>query len=252
MLIIGKRYRLGYDYAHRGFPNNVRVPIQTRTARVRYRVDESVDLLEKAFGVSIPERAMDFFVGDRDKARVMDLLARSHISPDAFLVGLHPYFRRTRKKEPGWEHQKFALLIDRLVELHQATVIVTGSQADREHLRAILVHSKHADRVLNFAGTLSLQELGALLLRVHLFISVNTGPMHIAIALNVPTIGLMRASPAVITVPSNNPRFEYLVGNAEHASTPLNLDCETGSMIQNIAVEDVLDKVKSLMRVPGT
>ena len=85
-----------------------------------------------------------------------------------------------------------------------------------------------------------------------MFITVNTGPMHIAIAQNVPTVALMRATPAFITFPLNNPIFQYLEGKREKTYTPFDLSYEKDSSIQKIEVSDVLTKVESLFKIIGS
>jgi ADP-heptose:LPS heptosyltransferase len=249
MWIIGRRYRLGYDFAHRGCLNNVRVPIETRTARTRYRLDESLDLLEKAFGWNITDRKMVFNVTDENRKRIAELFRQNGIPEGQMLIGLHPHFRRTWEGEPEWEPEKFARLVNLLLKQYHAAIIITGVSDDVEYIRRIIAAVDEPGRVVNLAEQLSFQEMGALLLRVKVFITVNTGPMHIAIAQNVPTVALMRATPAFITFPLNNPIFQYLEGKREKTYTPFDLSYEKDSSIQKIEVSDVLAIVESLFKI---
>lgn len=248
MYIIGKKIRVGYDYANRGCLNNVRVPISTRTARTRYRVDECVDLLEKAFGWKISNRLMIFPVTDQENEKVTKILNQYGISTVDVLIGLHPHFRRTWKNEPEWEPEKFAKLIDDIVNRYHVKIVITGIDEDREYVNRIIQTTIHPNEVVNLVSKLSFQEMGALLQRVKIFITVNTSPMHIAVAQNTPTVAMMRATPPFITFPMNNPRFHYLVGGGVKPYDPNKLDYEFGSMIHKIEINQVINKVDFLFK----
>lgn len=58
MLLVGAKYRLGYDYKWCGFPLNIKVPINTRTALSEYRPFEVCKLFHKAFGWDMPDPKM--------------------------------------------------------------------------------------------------------------------------------------------------------------------------------------------------
>ena len=52
--------RIGYSYKWCGWPLTVKIPIEQRTIRKGYRVDEVCNLLEEAFGWEVKDRGMIF------------------------------------------------------------------------------------------------------------------------------------------------------------------------------------------------
>jgi len=81
--------------------------------------------------------------------------------------------------------EKFAEIVSSLINLEKAAVIVTGSENEKEICDLISGDSN----VVKLAGKLNLSELAALISCCSVFISNSTGPIHIAAALGIFTIG---------------------------------------------------------------
>lgn len=248
LLMMGGTYRLGYNYSHRGCFNNVRIPIQTRTFKSRNRVDECVELLEKAFGWHIFEREMIFQVEEQAIQRVQELLVTNRIQDDDVLVGMHTNTRQTQDLRQ-WDQGKFASVANVLIEKHNATIVFTGTGEDRDYVGEIVKQVRNLDKTLNVVGTISLQELAALLKRLNLFITLNTGPMHIAIAQETPTVALIGGTPAPVIFPTNDPRFQYIMDPALNAWDPTQLHAKYTPAIRSITVDQVLEKVEAIFRM---
>ncbi|MBV8487550.1 MAG: glycosyltransferase family 9 protein [Planctomycetaceae bacterium] len=93
--------------------------------------------------------------------------------------------------ERRWPAERFAKLIDRLVAQCDLSVILIGAPDDRAHVNLVMEQvSKGGDRILNLAGELSLGGLFALLKGAMCVVTNDTGPMHMAWALEVPTVSL--------------------------------------------------------------
>jgi len=87
-----------------------------------------------------------------------------------------------------WPAARFAELARRLTDETDAVVAVTGTRAEREVVRRVIAL---ADRGLaDLSGRLSLPELVAFLARASLLVANDTGPVHLASALDVPVLGL--------------------------------------------------------------
>ena len=123
-------------------------------------------------------------------AAVADL-ARDATGP---LVGLHVgYGPLGRKKDQerrlrGWALEKFAAVGEALAG-RGARLVLTGAAEDRpavERLAAMLP----SGRAIDVAGRLSLGETVALIRRLDVFVSVDSGPAHIAAAVGTPLVVL--------------------------------------------------------------
>jgi ADP-heptose:LPS heptosyltransferase len=67
-------------------------------------------------------------------------------------------------------------------------VALTGSGAERDLVERVAGGMRHP--ALQLAGKMSLRQLAAVLAEAGLFVSVSTGPMHLASALKVPAVTL--------------------------------------------------------------
>lgn len=86
-----------------------------------------------------------------------------------------------------WPAQRFAALGDLLAETG-AQVVVNGSAAEAELVDAVVGAMRHP--ALGLAGKLGLGGLCGLLARARLLVSNDTGPLHLALALGVPCVGI--------------------------------------------------------------
>jgi heptosyltransferase II len=247
MWIIHGRYRLGYDYVHRGCFNNLRVPIAVRTAQTKYRVDECVELLEEAFDWNIADREMIFLVDQECVRRIQIRLAEKGISQTNIVIGIHPNCR-SYWDERKWQQHKFSELTNLIIERYHAKVIFTGSQEDRDYVATILRGVRFHENVLSLVGEITLMELGALLQRINVYVTVNTAPMQIAVSQKTPTVALMGVTPPVVTYPTNNPIFQYVLGKSTRLKDPTVFVSNDETRMESIKVEDALERVDFLLK----
>lgn len=83
-----------------------------------------------------------------------------------------------------WPSERFARAADRLIEKHNATVIVSVAPNDTERKIAGQICTASSNKLINLGDNpLTLGELKALFQKANLVICNDTGPRHIAIAL---------------------------------------------------------------------
>ncbi|HEX7026250.1 MAG TPA: glycosyltransferase family 9 protein [Gammaproteobacteria bacterium] len=86
-----------------------------------------------------------------------------------------------------WSPQRFALVGDSLAEKGLA-VYITGTDGEKDVVGNVVSFMKN--HVVNLCGKLTLNALTALLANARLVLSNDTGPLYLARALAVPTIGI--------------------------------------------------------------
>jgi heptosyltransferase-2 len=87
-----------------------------------------------------------------------------------------------------WIAERFAQLIDLLVEMYRARVIIVGSPLDREQADRLIAACK--SRLLDLVGLTELRELCALVRKADLLVTGDSAPMHIAWAFDIPTVAI--------------------------------------------------------------
>lgn len=109
-----------------------------------------------------------------------------------------------RALERRWPRESFSRTAERLLRRHPSLrIVLTGSSEEREYTDRIL-HDLPAfrGRITNLAGRLSFGGLIALLRRADVFLSNDTGPLHLALCLGTPTVGLFGpTSPDLVLAP---------------------------------------------------
>ena len=95
--------------------------------------------------------------------------------------------RRNYGAAKCWRAEYFAQLADRLIEQHQATILISAAPKERAIVDAVKSQMKHAAIDLSDRGV-TLGSLKEIVRRCDLMITNDTGPRHIAAAMNVPVV----------------------------------------------------------------
>jgi len=106
------------------------------------------------------------------------------------LIGVHASGGRAVKQ---WPPERFRELARRLIDQYDATIVFTGSAADRPLVDAAMAGLPR-DRVVDASGGLELPDLAGLLAQLRLFISGDTGPMHLAHAVGTTVVAIFGPS----------------------------------------------------------
>jgi ADP-heptose:LPS heptosyltransferase len=98
--------------------------------------------------------------------------------------------------ERRWPRERFAVLIERLVAdaeaPHGLRVVLTGAPDEAEYVNGLVGALSQAAQqsVINMAGQLSFDEFVASVDLYDLFVTNDSGPLHVAYAQGVPTVSL--------------------------------------------------------------
>ncbi|MBM7622948.1 glycosyltransferase family 9 protein [Sporohalobacter salinus] len=150
-----------------------------------HQIDRNLTVA-KSIGAESKEISFDIAVSKEELERVDGLFSSLSISNDKKLIAINPFTSWTSK---DWFKNRFAVLADRLVKERDCQVVFTGGPADKEEVDEIIeMMDKPAN---NLAGKTSLKELAEVYKRSNLFIGGDTGPMHLAVAMNTKVIALM-------------------------------------------------------------
>ncbi len=90
--------------------------------------------------------------------------------------------------ERRWPRSRFVELAGLLLERYDAGIVLIGSASERPYVEPV-AEALAGQRVLNLCGELTLGRLASLLQDSSLLISNDSGPLHLAAALDVPLVG---------------------------------------------------------------
>lgn len=104
----------------------------------------------------------------------------------------------------NWSAESYARIIAFLADKYQLATVLTGGPSDKEKQVAASICQRCTTEVQNCVGRTSLPELLVILQQAQLVIAPDTGPLHLANALDIPTIGLFATSNPLRTGPYSN------------------------------------------------
>lgn len=146
-----------------------------------------------------------------------------------------------------WPFIRWIHLLNKLAEKYSATVVFIGSKEDKKTIKRI--QEKINSKTINLSG-LSLGKSIAIITKLDLMLSLDTGPMHIAAAQEVPTIGLFCPNSPIRFGPLGknndfiyNPVLDKPCINVHRGEIP---ECENHNHMKQIQVENVFNKIKEM------
>jgi len=233
--------RVGWD-KKLGFLLNVKIPHRKQEGK-KHELEYTLDVLRK-IDIPIKDKSTYFPINDLAIKRVVTLLRDKGIEADRKVLVIHPSASCPSKR---WAQDKFSELIGLLSgKVNYPIVIIT---AKGEEIFAKEVVEKN--QVIDLRGKLSIGELGALLKRAVLFISNDSGPVHIAASLDIPVISIFgRKNPGLsplrwAPIGENSFYFHKDVG----CRTCLAHNCQKGFIcLDKISPQEVGDKALSFLK----
>jgi len=221
-------------------------------------LDETVSWVEQN------RRAIEVVAGPRreagkahvavDPEAARALLAREGLDGPRPLVAIHPSGGRTIKQ---WPVERWREVARRLQLEMGATVAVTGSASDAVLARSL---GEGLPRpVVDLAGRLSVAETMAVIGALDLFLSPDTGPMHMACAMGTPSVAVFGPSAAerYSSADLSPQPALHVVVRRELWCAPCNLirrppeECVadvTPECLRIVTVDDVYDAAVTLLR----
>jgi heptosyltransferase-2 len=112
-------------------------------------------------------------------------------------IGMHVSGGRAVKQ---WPETSFREVAERLIRDRSAAIVLTGSPADRAQVD-VVKSALPPDRVLDLSGGLDLLTVAAVIQQLDLFVTGDTGPMHIAHAVSTPIVAVFGPSDPVRYAP---------------------------------------------------
>lgn len=188
--------RAGYNSDGRGplLTHSVR---RTKAIRRVHQIDYYIEMV-RALGCTPAGRDVHLNPAGDYATLVETLLDRFGIEEDRPLIGIAPGAAYGPAKK--WFPERFAAVADRLIEATGGRAVLFGSKGDRESTALVQAKARHP--LTDVAGETNLKEAIALIHRCRIFVSNDSGLMHVAGALGVPTIAIFGSTDPVATSPA--------------------------------------------------
>ena len=156
----------------------------------RHDVERNLSVL-RVFGLGPEEcqRALDLPVDASIQNAVNEKLRSFGVNDTAPIIGVSPGSVWPTKR---WSADGFATLIRMLRQQHGCQVLLFGGADDAAVVEDVQRMSGAA--AVNLVGQIGLRELAAAINRCHVFVTNDSGPMHVAVARRIPTVAVFCAT----------------------------------------------------------
>ena len=149
--------------------------------------------LVRGLGVECGDQTPSIKASASSRLKAATLLKGAHVAADARLIGVAPGAAYGQAKQ--WPPSHMAEVIARLVREHDATCLLVGAAHDRTAAREIesWLRSQAPGteaRVVDFVGRTDLGSLVGLAERCRVFVSNDSGAMHVAAAVGTPIVAM--------------------------------------------------------------
>ena len=150
-----------------------------------------------AAGIPAEDPGLEVFLSESERLAAAQRFDTAGVNAGQLKVG---FFPGAGWKLREWMPDRFAAIGDKLVERFNANILIFGGQKEMELVQTVA--SLMNARAIPFAGNLQIRQLAACIEKCDLFLTNDTGPMHIAAAVGTPTVSLFG--------PGNHIRFQPL------------------------------------------
>ncbi len=204
--------------------------------------------LTKDITGEISDTHLEFRVSEEDKKWAEDFLQENNLK-EKKIIALHPgcgikYIKGARARE--WPKENFIKLGDSLSGLYNSQILITGGKEECTLAQEIASAMKVKPLILS--GKVDIGKLAALLKYCFLFISGDTGILHLAAACGTKTIGIFG--------PSSPEKWKPLTNNCNIVKSGLacapcqifGIDkpkCSEFKCINSISVTDILNVIQN-------
>ena len=123
---------------------------------------------------------------DTDAARIISARFRAAgVAPSDKVIGINAGSVWATKR---WLSEGFAAVADRAMQESGVKILFIGGKKDKPVVDDVIARMQ--SKAINWAGETSLKELIAAIARCDVFLTNDSGPMHIAVACQVPTVAI--------------------------------------------------------------
>jgi ADP-heptose:LPS heptosyltransferase len=207
----------------------------------------AIDVRLKAasfIGCGIEKREMVLVTDEVDRVDAASCLGRLGVPGNAIIIGFQVGAATLYKM---WPMERFVQLGKKLLQLHLGIrILVTGSP--RERKMCSTVAQGIGDHAISTAAEVSLKTLRALIERMNLLVTNDTGAMHMAIALKTKTISLFCPTSDWGTGPVQDLHLHRVIKKGIPCNPCVTKKCSRPFCMDQITVDEVFEAARDVLQ----
>lgn len=233
--LTGARWRVGYDTEGR----RVFLTHPVTWDKKKHEVESTLDVL-RAAGVPVEDNYLESWVSERERAEINKLVPE--LSQESRKIMVHAAAAHPDKMYPL---QQWAAIVRALHQQFGITPFFTGAGQDRalyDELQAL-----SGVPGVNLSGQLSLRQSLALYERMELAVCVDSGPAHMAAAVNTPTVALFGPTDPDRWRPWGADHVAVFDRDSAGKSCRFHQNCQIGRCLAKLPPETVISECRSIL-----
>lgn len=186
MLLAGIKNRIGVGKKLYEVITFMKSVSRNKYIPLRHESDYCMDLA-RAIGVNSDNLTPEIFITEKEKIYGMEILSKLTVSENDYKIIIHT---GSGNSSGNWSENKYLNLITEiLIKKNNARIILTAKEMSGSFRESI--QSLNDSRIVIADSNISrLRDLICIIANSDLLIAASTGPLHLASALNIKTIGL--------------------------------------------------------------
>lgn len=217
-------------------------PIPFPSTRDHQHLVTTYKMLLQPLGIPLSHTPPRLYLTTQEKKTAQEWLASYGVKKEHIIVGINPGAAYGSAK--CWLPDRFKTIVQKLMEHPRIVVLFFGDKAGAPLVNQICANMP--ERVINLAGKTSLRELMSLIQACHIFLTNDSGPMHIASAFEIPLIALFGSTSDVTTGPYREAKVIHKhveCSPCYRRTCPIDFRCMT-----RIEVEEVYQELIQLLQ----
>jgi heptosyltransferase-2 len=243
--------RLGYKTDGRGLFLTRAINID-RAVLQKHQVSYYLNMLNSA-GIETPDSHPYIHITAEERKKAQDAIISGFSEKHSPIIGINPGAVYGPAKR--WPVEKFAELIKIIFDKLDGKCIIFGSKAETgiaDEINSEITKQGIANtdsRILTLTGKTSLRELAALIAECDVFVTNDSGPMHMASALYVPVVAIFGSTNPVTTGPFGD--RHKIITKTMPCSPCMERECPEGHVrcMEEVSADEVFEAVENILPI---
>jgi len=243
-LVIGAHYSLGFKKGKVGLFSTTKIELREDMPILQQNLAilkaANLEIYDEEIRLEVPEKYIKY---------AHEFLSEHNLNNSFPLISIHTgasWYTKYR----CWPIERYVSLIEYLLKDFNAKIIIIGSTNEAE-MGTTICEQFQGSSVMNMVGKTDIGQMAALIKQSDLFIGHDSGPLHIALALKVPSIAIFGlTSPRQVI--SSTERCKVVSKNLSCSPCYLHQPgfkpyCEDLRCLKEITAEEVVECVGKML-----
>jgi heptosyltransferase-2 len=233
--------RIGYNTDARGFFLTHSINCEPEIKK-KHQTQYYLGIL-RGIGLDTCGTQLELMMGEKERSAAEVILSQYGVSGEDLIIGINP--GATYGAAKRWYPERYAELCVRMYRKFGARILIFGGQKEKD--LGSRIHLATGNYCINLCGKTTLGEAMALIDRCGLFVTNDSGLMHVGAALDIPLVAIFGSTNPATTGPAGS--RGRIIRVPAPCSPCLKVDCPADHRcMKEITVDMVFAEAEKIIR----